>query len=147
MIYIFVLGPSYTIDTACSSSLLALDQALHSIKQGHCDSAIVGGSNLCLKPTTALQFQNLGMLSPDGTCKSFDEQGNLKYNGVHHHTTWYPLMLICNGNASHISSCFFVKMSLFQEMSTICWSLPLLIIYVPKCNKNMKNAAAAKLGF
>ncbi|XP_050392804.2 fatty acid synthase [Patella vulgata] len=69
-------GPSYAIDTACSSSLLALDQALHNIRMGHCDAAIVGGSNLCLKPTSALQFLKLGMLSPEGSCKSFDESGN-----------------------------------------------------------------------
>ncbi|XP_041363356.1 fatty acid synthase-like [Gigantopelta aegis] len=69
-------GPSYAIDTACSSSLLALDQAVMSIRLGKCDAAIVGGSNLCLKPTTALQFLKLGMLSPDGACKSFDAAGN-----------------------------------------------------------------------
>jgi fatty acid synthase len=69
-------GPSYAIDTACSSSLLALDQALSSIRAGLCDAAVVGGSNLCLKPSTTLQFQKLGMLSPDGSCKSFDASGN-----------------------------------------------------------------------
>ncbi|XP_060583977.1 fatty acid synthase-like [Ruditapes philippinarum] len=69
-------GPSYTIDTACSSSLLALDQALHSIRSGHCDAAIVGGANLCLKPAVAVQFMKLGMLSPEGMCKSFDIEGN-----------------------------------------------------------------------
>ncbi|KAH3871939.1 hypothetical protein DPMN_035154, partial [Dreissena polymorpha] len=69
-------GPSYTVDTACSSSLLALDQALHSIRTGLCEAAIVGGSNLCLKPAVAAQFMKLGMLSPDGMCKSFDAQGN-----------------------------------------------------------------------
>ncbi|ESO84944.1 hypothetical protein LOTGIDRAFT_235996 [Lottia gigantea] len=69
-------GPSYAIDTACSSSMLAFDEALHNIRMGHCDAAIVGGSNLCLKPTSALQFLKLGMLSPDGSCKSFDESGN-----------------------------------------------------------------------
>lgn len=72
-------GPSYAIDTACSSSLLALDQALHAIRSGQCDAAIVGGSNLCLKPQTTLQFQKLGMLSPHGTCKSFDAEGNFRY--------------------------------------------------------------------
>jgi hypothetical protein len=73
--FFYVTGPSYAIDTACSSSLLAMDQALHNIRSGLCDAAIVGGSNLCLKPTTSLQFQKLGMLSKEGTCKSFDESG------------------------------------------------------------------------
>ena len=52
-----------------------MDQALHSIKTGQCDAAVVGGSNLCLKPQTALQFMKLGMLSPEGMCKSFDAEG------------------------------------------------------------------------
>ncbi|XP_060080138.1 fatty acid synthase-like [Ylistrum balloti] len=69
-------GPSHTVDTACSSSLLALDQALQAIRTGQCEAAIVGGSSLVLKPLTSLQFQKLGMLSPEGTCKSFDAEGN-----------------------------------------------------------------------
>jgi fatty acid synthase len=73
--YITFAGPSFVLDTACSSSLLALDQAVNSIRQGHCDAAIVGGCHVCLKPLTALQFLKLGMLSPEGTCKSFDAYG------------------------------------------------------------------------
>uniref|UniRef100_A0A3Q2DYF7 Fatty acid synthase n=1 Tax=Cyprinodon variegatus TaxID=28743 RepID=A0A3Q2DYF7_CYPVA len=69
-------GPSVTIDTACSSSLLALENAFHAIRQGHIDAALVGGVNLLLKPNTSVQFMKLGMLSPDGTCKSFDSSGN-----------------------------------------------------------------------
>nr|XP_022904132.1 fatty acid synthase isoform X2 [Onthophagus taurus] len=69
-------GPSYAIDTACSSSLFAFQQAITAIKTGQCDSAIVGGVNLLLKPTSSLQFHRLGMLSPQGMCKAFDESGN-----------------------------------------------------------------------
>ena len=68
-------GPSYTIDTACSSSLVALDAAVQAIKSKYCDYAIVGGSNLLTRPQTSLQFQRLGMLSPDGMCKSFESSG------------------------------------------------------------------------
>lgn len=68
-------GPSFAIDTACSSSLLALDEAMLAIRAGQCDAAIVGGTSLCLKPSTTLQFQRLGMLAPDGTCKSYDVSG------------------------------------------------------------------------
>uniref|UniRef100_A0A6Q2Y0D1 Fatty acid synthase n=1 Tax=Esox lucius TaxID=8010 RepID=A0A6Q2Y0D1_ESOLU len=75
--YFFDLnGPSTAIDTACSSSLLALENAFNAIRHGHCDSALVGGVNLLLKPNTSVQFMKLGMLSPDGTCKSFDASGN-----------------------------------------------------------------------
>lgn len=69
-------GPSTAIDTACSSSLLGLENAFHAIRQGHCDAALVGGVNLLLKPNTSVQFMKLGMLSPEGTCKSFDASGN-----------------------------------------------------------------------
>ncbi|XP_075072878.1 fatty acid synthase [Mixophyes fleayi] len=75
--YFFDLkGPSLAIDTACSSSLLALENAYKAIYHGQCNAAIVGGVNLLLKPNTSVQFMKLGMLSPDGTCKSFDASGN-----------------------------------------------------------------------
>ncbi|NWV97535.1 FAS synthase, partial [Machaerirhynchus nigripectus] len=69
-------GPSLTIDTACSSSLVALENAYKAIRHGQCSAALVGGVNLLLKPNTSVQFMKLGMLSPDGACKSFDVSGN-----------------------------------------------------------------------
>ncbi|XP_064351418.1 fatty acid synthase [Camelus dromedarius] len=69
-------GPSVSLDTACSSSLLALQNAYQAIRSGECPAAIVGGINILLKPNTSLQFLKLGLLSPEGTCKSFDETGN-----------------------------------------------------------------------
>ncbi|XP_046739715.1 fatty acid synthase-like isoform X2 [Diprion similis] len=69
-------GPSYVVDTACSSSLFALDHAYRAIRNGQCDAAIVGGCNLCLCPQISQQFFRLGTLSPDGKCKSFDNEGN-----------------------------------------------------------------------
>ncbi|KAJ8887681.1 hypothetical protein PR048_013899 [Dryococelus australis] len=69
-------GPSYAVDSACSSSLYALEHAYKSIRGGHCDAAVVGGCNLCLHPFVSLQFARLGVLSPDGTCKPFDNKGD-----------------------------------------------------------------------
>ncbi|XP_002741902.2 fatty acid synthase-like, partial [Saccoglossus kowalevskii] len=69
-------GPSYLLNTACSSSLLAMEHALRAIRSGQCDAAIVAGVNINVKPNTSVQFMKLGMLSPEGQCKSFDEQGN-----------------------------------------------------------------------
>ncbi|XP_056626779.1 fatty acid synthase [Triplophysa dalaica] len=69
-------GPSAAIDTACSSSLLALENAFNAIRHGQCDAALVSGVNLLFKPNTSVQFMKLGMLSPEGTCKSFDASGN-----------------------------------------------------------------------
>ncbi|XP_037959865.1 fatty acid synthase [Teleopsis dalmanni] len=69
-------GPSYSVDTACSSSLYALEHAFSDIREGKCDSAIVAGVGVILKPTMSLQFKRLNMLSVDGMCKAFDESGN-----------------------------------------------------------------------
>lgn len=69
-------GPSFSVDTACSSSLLALQLAVDAIRQDQCDAAIVAGAQLTLTPTAALQFLKLGMLSPAGSCRSFDQSGD-----------------------------------------------------------------------
>ena len=66
-------GPSFTIDTACSSSLVALDRACQDIENGVVDRAIVGGLSLNLRPTISKVFQKYNMMSPTGTCHSFDE--------------------------------------------------------------------------
>lgn len=68
-------GPSYAIDTACSSSMFALAQAVAAIRAGHCDAAVVAGTNLCLKPANSLNFHRLSMLSPEGRCAAFDASG------------------------------------------------------------------------
>ncbi len=43
-------GPSLTLDTACSSSLSALHTAFRSLQTGESSLAIVGGSNLNIRP-------------------------------------------------------------------------------------------------
>jgi acyl transferase domain-containing protein len=70
-----VSGPSYTVDSACSSSLTAVEHAYRAMRDGLCESAIVGGSNLCLHPYMSLQFFRLGALSHQGVCRSFDRDG------------------------------------------------------------------------
>ncbi|XP_011371965.1 fatty acid synthase [Pteropus vampyrus] len=69
-------GPSLALDTACSSSLVALHNAYQAIRSGECPAALVAGINVLLKPHTSVQFMKLGMLSADGTCKSFDDKGD-----------------------------------------------------------------------
>lgn len=49
-------GPSYLLDTACSSSMYAMDAAFSAIRNGECEAALVGGSNLILHPYVSLQF-------------------------------------------------------------------------------------------
>jgi acyl transferase domain-containing protein len=59
------------IRTACSSSLIGLHDACLAIEQGHCDSAIVGGCNLIMAPGMTQKMSEKGVLSPEGSCKTF----------------------------------------------------------------------------
>ena len=70
-----VSGPSYTVDSACSSSVYAIEHAYRAMQNGLCDSAIVGGSNLCLHPYISLTFFRLDVLSRQGICRAFDRDG------------------------------------------------------------------------
>ncbi|XP_029159596.1 fatty acid synthase-like [Nylanderia fulva] len=71
-----VTGPSYNIDTACSSSHFAMVEAYKMIRSGVCEAAIVASSNLCVHPFVTHQFFCLGVLSRDGYCRPYDEQGS-----------------------------------------------------------------------
>ncbi|MCW3466426.1 SDR family NAD(P)-dependent oxidoreductase [Chitinophaga nivalis] len=69
-------GPSVPVDTACSSSLHAIHLAIQSLQLNECEMALAGGINLILTPTRHISFSKTGMLSPTGSCKSFDESAD-----------------------------------------------------------------------
>lgn len=69
-------GPSFPIDAACASSLFAIHSALQALRLGECGLAIAGGINLLLTPTRHISFSKTGMLSPTGSCKTFDESAD-----------------------------------------------------------------------
>lgn len=77
-------GPSESIDTACSSSLVAIHRAVNAICNGECSLALAGGVSLILDPDTYVITSQLGALSPDGRCKTFDKSANgyVKGEGV-----------------------------------------------------------------
>ncbi|MDQ0059019.1 type I polyketide synthase [Paenibacillus harenae] len=69
-------GPSESIDTACSSSLVAVHRAVKSIQSGESELAVAGGVSLMLNPQTLTTISQLGVLSPDGRCRTFDTRAN-----------------------------------------------------------------------
>ncbi|KAF4424085.1 Highly reducing polyketide synthase gloL [Colletotrichum fructicola] len=69
-------GPSVVVRTACSASLVALHMACRDLHGGDCTSAIVGGVNLILTPKDTTVMHQQGVLSPMGSCKSFDAEAD-----------------------------------------------------------------------
>ncbi|MGD6960817.1 beta-ketoacyl synthase N-terminal-like domain-containing protein [Fictibacillus phosphorivorans] len=68
-------GPSLTVDTACSSSMVAIHLACESLRNGTSDIAISGSVTLMSLPGYIL-LSSMGMLSPDGKSKTFDNHAN-----------------------------------------------------------------------
>ncbi len=66
-------GPSLTVDTLCSSSLVALHLAVESLRQGHCQQALVGGVHAGMNFSYYQSLCRLGALSPTGRCHTFDQ--------------------------------------------------------------------------
>lgn len=77
-------GPSYAVHTACSTSLVTVHLACQSLLLGECDMAIAGGAAINVPQRRGYLYQKGGILSPDGHCRTFDEnaQGSNFGNGV-----------------------------------------------------------------
>ena len=69
-------GPSFPVDSACSSSLSSIHNAIQALETDGCELAISGGVNLILTPTRHISFSKMGMLSPTGSCKTFDDSAD-----------------------------------------------------------------------
>ncbi|MDD5274435.1 MAG: beta-ketoacyl synthase N-terminal-like domain-containing protein, partial [Methylovulum sp.] len=69
-------GPAVALDTACSSALVAADMGFRAIRDGSCDFALVGGVNLMTTPQMHVMTAASGMLSPDGQCRTFDDNAS-----------------------------------------------------------------------
>jgi len=64
-------GPALALDTACSSSLVAIHLAAQALASGDCKVALAGGAHLLVGPSTSVQIQQLGALSPTQRCHTF----------------------------------------------------------------------------
>ena len=76
-------GPCITVNTACSSGLVAIALACESLTSYSCDMALAGGVTIKIPQQSGYVYRELGILSPDGHCRAFDNkaQGTVASNG------------------------------------------------------------------
>jgi len=77
-------GPSEAIEATCASSLVALHRAMHSLRNGECEQAIVGAVHLLLSPDAFSTYEAMGLLSAERTARPFEScgQGYVRSEGV-----------------------------------------------------------------
>ena len=77
-------GPSFTMVSGCSTSLMAVVQACQSLLTYQSDMALAGGVSITFPQKRGSYYQDGGMISPDGHCRTFDAdaQGTVFGAGV-----------------------------------------------------------------
>jgi acyl transferase domain-containing protein/acyl carrier protein len=77
-------GPSINVNTACSTALVAAHLACQSLLNNECDLALAGGVGIILPQKSGYFYQEGGIVSPDGHCRTFDAeaQGTVRGSGV-----------------------------------------------------------------
>lgn len=69
-------GPSYAVQTFCSTSLVAAHLACQHLLNGECDMALAGGVSIRVPAINGHLYQEGGMESHDGHCRTFDAKAN-----------------------------------------------------------------------
>ncbi|MFD2421810.1 SDR family NAD(P)-dependent oxidoreductase [Amycolatopsis pigmentata] len=69
-------GPTMSVDTACSSSLVAIHLACQSLRSGESNLVLAGGVTVLASSDSFVIFSGMGVLSPDGRCRSYADGGN-----------------------------------------------------------------------
>lgn len=77
-------GPSFTLQAGCATSLLAICQAYQSLVTYQSDMALAGGVSITFPQKRGYLYQEDGMVSPDGHCRTFDAKakGTIFGSGV-----------------------------------------------------------------
>ncbi|MBA2681454.1 MAG: SDR family NAD(P)-dependent oxidoreductase, partial [Ktedonobacteraceae bacterium] len=77
-------GPSYAVQPFCSTSLVAVHLACQSLLHGESDIAMAGGVSIRVPVKAGHLYEEGGMESPDGHCRTFDSQakGSMFGDGV-----------------------------------------------------------------
>ncbi|KAL9047331.1 MAG: hypothetical protein Q9214_000058 [Letrouitia sp. 1 TL-2023] len=71
-----LVGPSTAVDAACASSLVAIHHGRQSLLDGEANLAIVGGVNALYGPGLTRVLDKAGAVSPEGLCRSFDDESS-----------------------------------------------------------------------
>lgn len=69
-------GPALTINTACSSGLVAVHAAMHDLRAGVVDFALVGSVNLLSDEALTEDLARAHFLSPTGCCHTFSAEAD-----------------------------------------------------------------------
>ncbi len=77
-------GPSYLIQSACSTGLVAVHAACQSLLSEECDMALAGSASINVRHFRGYMYQEGGIVSPDGRCRTFDvrAQGSVVGSGL-----------------------------------------------------------------
>jgi amino acid adenylation domain-containing protein len=77
-------GPAVTIQSACSTSLVAVCHAVQSLLSYQSDMVLAGGVSITFPQKRGYLYQEGGMVSPDGRCRTFDAkaQGTIFGSGA-----------------------------------------------------------------
>ncbi|NER83044.1 MAG: type I polyketide synthase, partial [Leptolyngbya sp. SIO1D8] len=77
-------GSALTVQTGCSTSLVAVHLACQSLLDHECKMALAGGVCINSLEKTGYLYQEGGISSPDGHCRTFDAkaEGTIGGNGV-----------------------------------------------------------------
>ncbi len=77
-------GPSFNVQSACSTALVAIHLGCQSLLNYQCDIALAGGASVRVPHKIGYNYQEGGMLSPDGRCRTFDAaaKGTIFGSGV-----------------------------------------------------------------
>ena len=67
-----LMGPAMPVVLNCAASLVTVQQAVAGLRRGEVDLALVGGVNAVLSSGLSREMAELGMLSRQGRCKTFD---------------------------------------------------------------------------
>ena len=65
-------GPSLTVQSACSTSMSAIVLGINSLLSYQCDMILAGGSTIELPEKQGYMYQEGGLESSDGHCRTFD---------------------------------------------------------------------------